>query len=229
MPEESSVYLHRMLLGQMANYVYLIGCRRTKECVVVDPAWDIPEILRQVEADGMKLTGVLATHYHPDHVGGDVFGMMQVPGLAELFEKVQVPVHVNKAERAGVAQTSGISESDLIPHEGGDELQVGDTRIKLLHTPGHTPGSQCFLVDGQLISGDTLFVQGCGRVDLPGGNAEDLYRSLNQVLKKLPEETRVYPGHLYGPEPETTIGKEVASNPYFQFESVSEFLRAMGF
>ena len=224
---DSSLYLRCMQLGQMANFVYLIGCQKTRECWVVDPAWDIPAILEQVEKDEMKLTGALATHYHPDHVGGEVFGM-EIPGLTHLLEQQAIPIHVNKIELDGVAKASGVSTTDLRGHEGGEEIELGSIRIKLLHTPGHTPGSQCFLVEGNLISGDTLFVQGCGRTDLPGGNVQDLYKSLNDVLKRLPDETRVLPGHQYGAD-SSTIGEEKAHNPYFQFNSMTEFLGAMGF
>jgi len=225
---ESNLYLRRLAVGQMANFVYLVGCRATRQCLVVDPAWEIDAILDAAAADEMELTGVLATHYHPDHVGGEVFGL-EIAGLRDLLERVSVPIHVNQHEKEGLALTAGVSLGDLVAHAGGDEVEVGHTRVKLLHTPGHTPGGQCFLVDGHLISGDTLFVQGCGRVDLPGGDPAALWKSLTGVLARLPDETRVYPGHAYGPVPDTTIGAEKEHNPYLQFDQVSTFLRAMGY
>ena len=211
----------------MANFVYLIGCRETRECWVVDPAWDLAAILDAVEEDGYRLTGALATHYHPDHVGGECFGY-QVPGLMDLLEKHEVPIHVQRLELPGVAQTAAIPEANLTAHEPGEVVNIGKVPVKLLHTPGHTPGSQCFLVDGNLVSGDTLFINACGRVDLPGGDAAQLYRSLNQVLRKLPEQTRVFPGHDYANVKDSTIAAEIQNNPYFQFESVDQFLRALG-
>jgi glyoxylase-like metal-dependent hydrolase (beta-lactamase superfamily II) len=128
---------------------------------------------------------------------------------------------------------TGASETDLSRVEGGDVIELGQVRVRLLHTPGHTPGSQCFLVEeagrpGRLVSGDTLFLGGCGRVDLPGANPEDMYRSLNDKLKKLPDETIVYPGHLYAAEPYDTLGNEKRSNPFLRVASLDQFLMFMG-
>ena len=105
--------------------------------------------------------------------------------------------------------------------------------MRLLHTPGHTPGSQCFLVEeaggaGRLVSGDTLFLGSCGRVDLPGSNPEDMYRSLSGTLKQLPDETLLYPGHLYAPEPSSTMGEQKRTNPYLRVTSLEMFLSFMG-
>lgn len=224
---DSPLYLRRLLIGQMANYVYLVGSKASRECWVVDPAWDIDAIVEAAARDDMQITGALVTHYHPDHIGGDLFGH-QISGLAELLERVNVPVHVNQKELQGVARVAGISESDLVPHQGGDVVHLGEIPLKFLHTPGHTPGSQCFLVNGNLVSGDTLFFGACGRVDLPGGNPEDMYRSLNEVLKKLPEETQLHPGHQYGSVSASTIGEEARANPYLQPRSLQEWLRMMG-
>ncbi len=154
--------------AQMLNFVYLIGDRESAECLVVDPAWDVGGILEAIEQEGMRLTGVLATHYHPDHIGGDLFGH-RVEGLAELKARRDVPVHVNRNEADGVLSLTGLSESDLVRHDSDDVVPAGKVPVRLIHTPGHTPGSQSFLVGDQaLVSGDTLFIQGCGRVDLPG-------------------------------------------------------------
>ena len=183
MPEKNPIYFKQLLSGvdlgtqdpsarSMANFIYLIGDRETGECVVVDPAWDIDGVLKVVEEDGMKLTGALVTHYHPDHVGGEIFGI-EITGLAELMEKNPVPVYVNKHEAEGLKQVTGISMSDMKQVNGEDKLKVGSVEISFLHTPGHTPGSQCFRVADSLVAGDTLFLQGCGRVDLPGGNSEE--------------------------------------------------------
>lgn len=212
--------------GQMVNFCYLIGDRETHQCVVVDPAWDVGGLARIAEADGMRVTGALATHYHPDHVGGDLFGM-RIEGLARLQEIAPVPVHCHRAEAHGIRVVTGLGEADLVTHEGGDVLEVGSVRIELLHTPGHTPGSQCFLVDGRLVSGDTLFVQGCGRVDLPGGDPEEMYRTLTQRLAALPSTTLLFPGHHYGPVPSTTLADERRRNYCLQPRSLEEWLQLM--
>ncbi len=162
---------------QMVNFVYLVGDRETGEAVVIDAAYDVAGILDVLAADGMKLTGALATHYHQDHVGGDMMGH-GIEGLRELLALDPVPVHVQADEAPWVLRVTGVEASDLVQHEGGDVVMVGDIPIELLHTPGHTPGSQCFFVDNRLVAGDTLFLEGCGRTDLPGGDPALLYRSL---------------------------------------------------
>jgi glyoxylase-like metal-dependent hydrolase (beta-lactamase superfamily II) len=229
MSTESPLYLKRLLIGQMANFVYLVGSHSSRQCLVVDPAWDIDAILRAAAADDMEVTGALVTHYHPDHIGGDLFGH-DIEGLATLLEKVAVPIHVQRKELQGVAQVTGLSEKDLVAHDPGEDLAIADdVSIKLLHTPGHTPGSQCFLTEGNLISGDTLFFGGCGRVDLPGGDAQDLYKSLTQVLGKLPEETCLHPGHQYGPVEESTMGEQLRTNPFLKVDSLQDWLAKMGY
>jgi hydroxyacylglutathione hydrolase len=235
---EMALYLRQLLAGrdfakgddfatQMSNFVYLVGDDEARLCLVVDPAWDIPGILKVVEGDGMILAGALATHYHPDHVGGHIFGY-EVAGLTSLIELMPVPIHVNAVEAQGLKQVTGLSDSDLVTHSGGDEIVVGAIQIKSLHTPGHTPGSQCFLAGSSLISGDTLFIGSCGRVDLPGGNAEQLYQSLTQILAKLPAETRLYPGHNYASKPYSTIGDERHSNYCLRVQSLDDWLTLMG-
>ena len=211
---------------QMVNFVYLIGDRQTRECVVVDPAYSVADILKIVNDDEMTLTGVLATHYHPDHIGGSMMGM-QIQGVAELLEHVQVPIHINRNESKWVRRTTEISEDDLTAHDGGDKISVGDVSITLVHTPGHTPGSQCFLVEHRLVAGDTLFLDGCGRTDLPGGNPGDLYSSL-QMLATLPAETIVCPGHQYSALPSANLGDVVATNHVFRPNSQQQWLEWFG-
>jgi len=201
--------------AQMANFVYIIGDDAEKVCMLVDPAWDVRGLLDCVEREEMKLTGVLVTHYHPDHVGGSIFGH-DIAGLSELIGQASVKAHVNVLEKDGVKIVTGLSDSDIATHSGGDEILIGSQKLTLLHTPGHTPGSQCFLIGGALVSGDTLFIGGCGRVDLPGGNAEQLYYSLTQTLGKLPDDTILYPGHDYAAAPTSTIGEEKRENPYMK-------------
>ena len=211
---------------QMRNFVYAIGDAETRECFLVDPAWDVDGLLALLEADGMRLAGVLATHYHPDHVGGEMFGL-RVEGLQRILERNPVPIHVQAAEAAGMRVVTQLSDSDFQPHRGGDRVRCGNVEIVLLHTPGHTPGSQCFLVGDRLISGDTLFVQGCGRVDLPGGDADEMYRTLTQRLATLGDAIRLYPGHDYGEVPHSTLGEERRTNFYLRVGSLEQWRRLM--
>jgi glyoxylase-like metal-dependent hydrolase (beta-lactamase superfamily II) len=212
--------------GQMANFMYLIGDPATREALVVDPAWDVDSVLAVAEADGYTLKGALVTHYHPDHVGGEIFGL-RIEGLSRLLEKVSLPIYVNKHEADGLRKVTGVSESDLKRVDEGDTARVGSIDVRFLHTPGHTPGSQCFLLGNRLVAGDTLFVQGCGRVDLPGGDPEAMYHTLTGKLAKLPRDTVLYPGHHYGPTPTSTIGDELDSNHYLRVRSLDDWRRLM--
>lgn len=215
------------LARQMVNFVYAIGDRETGEAVVVDPAYDVPGLLDLLDADGMTLTGALVTHYHPDHVGGSMMGY-SIQGVAELLERRPVPVHVQEAEAAGVLRMTGASATDLVQHRSGDVVTVGEVPIELIHTPGHTPGSQCFLVDGHLVAGDTLFLEGCGRTDLPGGDSRELYYSLTQRLAKVPDDAVLFPGHLYSAEPSATMGETRRWNFVFRPQSVEQWLAMFG-
>jgi glyoxylase-like metal-dependent hydrolase (beta-lactamase superfamily II) len=211
---------------QMVNFAYLIGDTDSREAVVVDPAYAPGDLLDVVEADGMRLTGVLATHHHPDHVGGRMMGF-DLDGLTGLLERAQVPVHVQRVEADWVTKVTGLAASDLTPHENDDVVMVGDIPIRLLHTPGHTPGSQCFLVDGRLVAGDTLFLQGCGRTDFPGGDVEAMYASL-QRLGTLAGNPVVYPGHRYSDEPHAPLLDVRRTNVVFRPRSAEEFALAFG-
>lgn len=232
MSTASDLYFAQIPVGQMANLAYLIGSRSTREALVVDPAWSVDALLDRAEADGMKVVGALVTHYHQDHVGGSIFGM-EIEGVSRLLARAPVPIYVNEHEAEGTRRITGASASDLVSKSGGDALELGALRVRLLHTPGHTPGSQCFLVEeagqpGRLVSGDTLFLGSCGRVDLPGSDPEEMYRSLNEKLKRLPDETLLYPGHLYSAEPWGRLGDEKRTNPFLRVASLDQFLMFMG-
>ena len=183
------------MAAQMVNFVYAIGDHSTGECVLVDPAYATKELVDIVGADGMTVSGVLATHYHPDHIGGSMMGFT-IEGIETLLEHVDCPIHIQSDEHEWVSKSTSVSDDHLALHGSGDVLSVGDVEITLLHTPGHTPGSQCFLVDGRLVAGDTLFLDGCGRTDLPGSNAAHMMDSLRR-LSEMPGETILYPGHRY--------------------------------
>ncbi len=191
------------LAAQMANFVYLIGDRQSGKCVVVDPAYAVDELVNVALADEMTVSGVLATHYHPDHVGGSMMGY-RIEGISRLLELADVPIHINRHEQPWVERTTGVSGDHLVAHDGGDSISIGDISITFVHTPGHTPGSQCFLVDGCLVSGDTLFLDGCGRTDLPGSDPALMYDSLS-TLNQLPSDTVIFPGHHYSPPVSETL------------------------
>jgi hydroxyacylglutathione hydrolase len=212
--------------AQMVNFVYAIGDRATGECVLVDPAYAVNDLLELVEADGMTVVGALATHYHPDHVGGSMMGY-RIEGVSELLEQRGVKIHVQEAEAAFVTKVTDVSMSDLAVHDPGDVVTVGDVRIELVHTPGHTPGSQCFLVDGRLVSGDTLFLDGCGRTDLPGSDADAMYESL-QRLARLPDDTIVYPGHRYSMPSSGSMDAVRASNIVYKPRNKESWMMMFG-
>jgi hydroxyacylglutathione hydrolase len=221
-----SVYLKQLEVGPMQNFVYLIGDPVARECVVVDPAWETDTIVETAERDGMVLKAALVTHTHQDHVGGSLesWGMPgRIPGVEELLGRVPLKVYVHKAERQFL---KGFG-SDLVKVDNHDTLSVGRLTLTFLHTPGHTPGSQCFLIDGRLVSGDTLFIGSCGRTDLPGSDPTEMYYSLTQRLGALPDETILFPGHNYGGA-SSSIGAEKRQNAFMRFSALGDFLRAMG-
>jgi glyoxylase-like metal-dependent hydrolase (beta-lactamase superfamily II) len=198
---------------QMVNFVYAIGDRATGECVLVDPAYDPAGLIACVGADGMTVAGVLATHYHPDHVGGSMMGFT-IAGVADLLEHVTCPIHIQRDELPWVTRTTGVSERDLVAHDSGDTVTVGELAIELVHTPGHTPGSQCFLVAGKLVSGDTLFLDGCGRTDLPGSDPALMSESLKR-LARVDDDVILYPGHRYSLASSATMAAVKQSNYVF--------------
>lgn len=219
------LYFKQIEIGPMQNYVYLIGSMTTRKIAVVDAAWEIDTILNIAKRDDMEVTHAFVTHTHPDHVGGGFAGM-EIDGVTELLEKCKAKVVVHKAEAEFI---KGLSSSDMIKSDNGDKIDVGGVEIELMHTPGHTPGSQCFLVDGRVVSGDTMFIDACGRVDFPGGNPEQMYYSLTQKLAALPDDTILFPGHNYAVKPHATIGEQKQTNPYLRFASLKQFLVAMGY
>jgi glyoxylase-like metal-dependent hydrolase (beta-lactamase superfamily II) len=207
----------------MVNFVYLIGDKSTRECMIIDPAYAVEELLSVAEQDGMKVVGALATHYHPDHVGGSMMGA-NIDGIATLLSKVDIPIHVQELEAQWVMRTTGVSANHLHQHQPGDIVKVGDVEICLVHTPGHTPGSQCFLVDNRLIAGDTLFLEGCGRTDLPGSNPDQMYDSL-QTLAALPDQTVVYPGHQYSDPSSRALAEVRQTNYVFKPKTKTDWLQ----
>lgn len=207
-------YIRQLKLGTMKNFVYLVGVEGSPEVLVVDPAWDVPAIEKAVAEEGKQLVGVFVSHSHPDHTNG----------LPELLARRDIPVYAHREEVEFSERLRAMAGDALRPLRPGDAIPVGGRSFLALHTPGHTPGSQCLLAGDALVSGDTLFIEGCGRCDLAGGNPEEMYRSLSQVLLKVPDETRVWPGHDYAKVPVAALGEVRRTNPYFAFPDVASFV-----
>ncbi len=214
MPMEKP-YVRQLKLGPMDNFVYLVGAEGSPEVLVVDPAWDVAAIERAVVEEGKQLVGAFVSHCHKDHTNG----------LPELLARHDVPVYAQREEVAFSEDLRALAGDALRPVGAGDAIQVGGRSFQALHTPGHTPGSHCLLAGDSLVSGDTLFINGCGRCDLRGGNPEDMYRSLSQVLLKVPDQTRLWPGHDYGQVPVAELGEVRRTNPYFAFPDVASFVQ----
>lgn len=208
---DAGFYLRQMEIGPMENFVYLVGDDKTREAFVVDPAWQVDTILRTAREEDLKIKGVFVSHYHFDHTNG----------VEELLEAEDVPVYVNKKDIPYL----DFSRDNVKASESGMKIKIGGLEVETVHTPGHTPGSQCFYVRGHLLSGDTLFIGACGRVDLPGGNAKEMYTSLTQTLAKFDDSTILCPGHNYADKPMTTMGAEKKTNPYLLCDSLENFLR----
>jgi hydroxyacylglutathione hydrolase len=225
--ESANLILNQIAIGPMMNFVYLIGCPETHEAAVVDPAWDASKILK-IAQPNLKIRHILLTHGHPDH--------SNATELLLQATDAQVYLHSDEVDyMKEVAQNFGMSldfmtrrSSNIHTVSDGDTILVGKIRVQCLHTPGHTPGSLCFLVEGNLISGDTLFVDACGRVDMPGGDPEKMWSSLNRKLRALDDNIILLPGHDYGGSPKSTIGEQKRNNPYMQYESLARFIRDMG-
>jgi len=207
---DPAIYFKQMEIGPMANFIYLIGDPKTKEAAVVDPAWDVGHILKVAQKDGYQIKHVLATHGHPDHING----------VEEMLNQTNAMLHMHKDE---VPWMKGW-KATVQKTQHGTQLKIGNVNITFIHTPGHTPGSQCFLIQGNLVSGDTLFIDGCGRTDLPGGNPEALYESLANRLMKLDDSTILFPGHNYAKAVQATMGDQKKTNPYLQHENLKNFI-----
>lgn len=190
-------------VGSMMNFAYLIGCDLRGDCAAVDPGWDAGKISAAADESGWKISKILLTHTHFDHA----------QSLAELSSLTGAQVYVHEMESRELPQGLQIKTTTE-----GTKIPVGDSFVTCLHTPGHTPGSQCFLTDSALITGDTLFIDACGRVDLPGSDPRAMLSSLARLARLLPGIV-VYPGHDYGPKPTATIGEQRKTNPFLSAES----------
>jgi hydroxyacylglutathione hydrolase len=208
------LYVRQLMLGPMQNFVYLVGAEGAPEVAVIDPAWDVPAIFAAAQEDDKRIAAAVLSHHHFDHLNG----------VPDLLKKADVPVWVQRTEAEFATEAMEEFQGALKLASPGDEVKVGPLELKLLHTPGHTPGSQCVYCGGALVSGDTVFVNACGRCDLPGGDPEAMHDSLIRVLGELPDETKLYPGHDYGDVQVSSLRREREQNPYFRLRDMGGFI-----
>ncbi len=200
--------VHQILVGNMQNFTYVVEDDGTEEGIVIDPSWDLDKVQQIITRKNLNIKYIVNTHHHFDHTIGN-------EGMAE-FTKAKIIQHENSELK-----------NDMTVKDG-DFIKFGNSELKVLHTPGHSKDSICLIGDGKIFSGDTLFVGNCGRIDLPGGSAKELFHSLFDVLYDLDDNLVLYSGHNYGSSPTSTIGKEKLTNLVMQQRSEEEFLDMMG-
>ena len=197
-------------VGPLETNCYVVYCQDSLECAVVDPGAEADRIFQVIARKSLKPALILNTHGHIDHIGAN----------KDIKEKFNIPLYIHSADSAmlGNVQQSemaaflGVVDSPSPDHllNDGDEIKIGKSFLRVIHTPGHSPGSVSFLGDGFLLSGDTLFFGGVGRTDLPGGSWEDMESSIKNKILTMPDEMLVLPGH----GPFTTVGQEKRANPF---------------
>jgi glyoxylase-like metal-dependent hydrolase (beta-lactamase superfamily II) len=202
--------IHALELGPMENFVYLIEDHASGRAAVVDPAWEVSAVLALANQHAVRITDILLTHSHHDHING----------IEDVLQQHDAQLHLLKAE----ARFWGAQLNRPTLHHGGDRIQLGATEIEVLHTPGHTPGSACYHIGLQLITGDTLFVFGCGRCDLRGGDPEQMFHTLHAMQHKLPTETLILPGHNYAEKDTSTLSEQIEGNPFMHFDELDRFV-----
>jgi glyoxylase-like metal-dependent hydrolase (beta-lactamase superfamily II) len=205
-----AVLVHQFELGPWNNFIYFVGDRTKGQVAVVDPAWDVQTILDEARRLDLRITHILCSHSHFDHVDQ----------VGALLERLDLPVYMLRQE----LEFSGFRCENLVASRPGDRVNIGDCAVTMVHTPGHTPGSVSYQIDDALIAGDTLFVNGCGRCDFVGGDPEIMFQTLKSLIERLSPETRIYPGHNYGPTPSTTIGVQQRDNPFLRHTTLRDFV-----
>ena len=200
--------IHQIEVGNMQNFTYILEDEDTGEAIVLDPSWNLDEIHQIITRKAMNVKYIVNTHHHFDHTLGNEA--------------------MTKSTGAKIIQHKASTLEREISVNDGDSIKFGNSEIKVLHTPGHSKDSICLIGDGKIFTGDTLFVGNCGRVDLPGGSAKELYHSLFDILSKLDDNLIVYSGHNYGSSPTSTIGKEKQTNFVMQKKTEDEFVELMG-
>lgn len=212
--QNSHMIVKQIKLSRMVIFCYLIGDEKTRTCALVDPAFETDRILAEAKAEGFRVTHIINTHCHADHIAGNA--------AVKAATHADICIHKDDAGRLGAMTNSAMarmfggrgSPKADVRLEDGDLISIGRTALKVIHTPGHTPGGICLYNKGHLFTGDTLFVGGVGRTDLPGGSAEQLVTAIRERIYTLPGDTIVWPGHDYGPRPSSTVEHERRTNPY---------------
>lgn len=200
--------IEQIQVGEMANFTYLVIDEEEKEIAIIDPSWDLDKIFEIIKRNSYSVKFIINTHTHFDHV----LGNEQVLAITNC----QIVQHENSMDRHDIAV------------KDGDRIRVGNIVIDILHTPGHSKDSICLIVDSKIIfTGDTLFVGNCGRIDLPGGNVNEMYDSLLRRIIKLNDELILYPGHNYGMKTVSTIGEEKNTNYVLAPRTLQEFIQFM--
>ena len=200
--------VYQIPVGPMQNFSYIVEDTSTHEAIVIDPSWDLEKLTKTIDEQNLKIKYIVNTHWHDDHTRGN----------EELSKQLGAKIIQHEASQL---------KNDLTVSDG-DSIEFGSSFLMVYHTPGHSKDSICLLGGGKIFTGDTLFVGNCGRVDLPGGSAKELYHSLFDVLANFTDELVLYPGHDYGSSSTSTIGKEKQTNPVMQRISEAEFIERMG-
>ncbi len=211
------MFFNQVHVGPMQNFSYIIGDEKNKEAAVVDAGWDIDKLINITNKEKLKIKKIILTHSHYDHV----------QKVDELASKTNAIVYFHEEDYNEIKPLIKNNNIKIIKLRNNGIIEIGKIKIKVIHTPGHTPGAICLLVENKLLTGDTLFVNAIGRTDLAGGDTIKLFESL-QKLKKLEDDVEVYPGHDYGEIPFSTIGNEKKNNPYFKCETKEQFLGLLG-
>ena len=209
----SKPIIRQFELGRMANFTYFLGDSECRAIAVIDPGDDVDFLLKAAQKEGLQIESVLLTHGHYDHVGG----------VAELTTDLGIPAYLSEHEAPFYTPAC----QRLLRTKDSEKLRVGTIEVECLHTPGHTPGCQCFYANGNLFTGDTLFVDAVGRTDFPGGSSSALFQSL-QRIKALPDGTIVWPGHNYGATTQAALGQLKVENPFLACGTLEEFLDLTG-
>ena len=207
-----NLILNQMEVGPMENFIYFVGDKSTGEVAVIDPAWDARFLIEEAKKNNLKIKAAFVTHGHFDHTNA----------VEDLLKTLDIPVYINEHEADFFKFNWG--KENVKKTKSGDKLKIGNIDVEFVHTPGHTPGSQCFLVHNHLVSGDTLFINGCGRCDLPGGDVEQMFDTICNKLMRMPDDTLIFPGHNYADKKYDELKNQKKTNPYMQYDNLMAFV-----